>query len=95
MLILVQRVLEQRLTTLLDKLLIKPSLANPPTMEKGGLLLYLRMLAVAYEKTQELARELHAVGCGDLDVEGQLVRGQAEHPNPLTCQGSDLFIPLP
>ncbi|GMP61326.1 hypothetical protein CsSME_00023832 [Camellia sinensis var. sinensis] len=68
--ILVQRVLEQRLTTLLDKLLIKPSLVNPPTMEEGGLLLYLRMLAVAYEKTQELARELHAVGCGDLDVEG-------------------------
>ncbi|CAL5391620.1 unnamed protein product [Camellia sinensis] len=67
--ILVQRVLEQRLTTLLDKLLIKPSLVNPPTMEEGGLLLYLRMLAVAYEKTQELARELHAVGCGDLDVE--------------------------
>lgn len=32
---------------------------------------YLRMLAVAYEKTQELARELHAVGCGDLDVEGK------------------------
>ena len=31
---------------------------------------YLRMLAVAYEKTQELARELRAVGCGDLDVEG-------------------------
>lgn len=31
---------------------------------------YLRMLAVAYEKTQELARDLRAVGCGDLDVEG-------------------------
>ena len=28
------------------------------------------MLAVAYEKTQELARDLQAVGCGDLDVEG-------------------------
>jgi hypothetical protein len=28
------------------------------------------MLAVAYEKTQELARDLRAVGCGDLDVEG-------------------------
>ncbi|XVF50289.1 hypothetical protein PTKIN_Ptkin04bG0084300 [Pterospermum kingtungense] len=68
--ILVQRVLEQRVTALLDKLLVKPSLVNPPTMEEGGLLLYLRMLAVAYEKTQELARELRAVGCGDLDVEG-------------------------
>lgn len=31
---------------------------------------YLRMLAVAYEKTQELARDLRAVGCGDLDVDG-------------------------
>ena len=28
------------------------------------------MLAVAYEKTRELARDLRAVGCGDLDVEG-------------------------
>lgn len=28
------------------------------------------MVAVAYEKTQELARDLRAVGCGDLDVEG-------------------------
>lgn len=28
------------------------------------------MLAVAYEKTEELARDLRAVGCGDLDVEG-------------------------
>ncbi|KAH1075524.1 hypothetical protein J1N35_027852 [Gossypium stocksii] len=65
-----QRVLEQRVTALLDKLLVKPSLVNPPPMEEGGLLLYLRMLAVAYEKTQELARELRAVGCGDLDVEG-------------------------
>lgn len=32
------------------------------------------MLAVAYEKTQELARDLRTVGCGDLDIEGnQLV----------------------
>ncbi|WRX26344.1 Exocyst complex component Sec10-like - like 2 [Theobroma cacao] len=62
--ILVQRVLEQRVTTLLDKLLSKPSLVNPPPIEEGGLLLYLRMLAVAYEKTQELARDLRAVGCG-------------------------------
>ncbi|XP_022979187.1 exocyst complex component SEC10b-like [Cucurbita maxima] len=68
--ILVQRVLEQRVTALLDKLLVKPSLVNLPPMEEGGLLLYLRMLAVAYEKTQQLARDLRAVGCGDLDVEG-------------------------
>ncbi|XP_027335475.1 exocyst complex component SEC10b isoform X4 [Abrus precatorius] len=68
--ILVQRVLEQRITSLLDKLLVKPSLVNLPSMEEGGLLLYLRMLAVAYEKTRELARDLQAVGCGDLDVEG-------------------------
>ncbi|GMY23754.1 exocyst complex component SEC10b [Fagus crenata] len=68
--ILVQRVLEQRVTALLDKLLVKPSLVNLPSIEEGGLLLYLRMLAVAYEKTQELARDLRAVGCGDLDVEG-------------------------
>ena len=99
-----QRVLEQRVTALLDKLLVKPSLVNLPPMEEGGLLLvsrltmvlfllvqipgwtndlilffsfifnlsfqYLRMVAVAYEKTQELARDLRAVGCGDLDVEG-------------------------
>ncbi|KAL9265068.1 Exocyst complex component SEC10a-like protein [Drosera capensis] len=68
--ILVQRVLEQRVTALLDKLLHKPSLVNPPPMEDGGLLLYLRMLAVAYEKTRELAKDLRTVGCGDLDVEG-------------------------
>ncbi|KAM7276097.1 hypothetical protein ACFE04_017963 [Oxalis oulophora] len=69
--ILVQRVLEQRVTALLDnKLLVKPSLVNLPPMVEGGLLLYLGMLAVAYEKTQELARDLRAVGCGDLDIEG-------------------------
>ncbi|CAO2820197.1 unnamed protein product [Amaranthus hypochondriacus] len=68
--ILVQRVLEQRVTALLDKLLRKPSLLHPPPLEEGGLLVYLRMLAVAYEKTQELARDLRVVGCGDLDVEG-------------------------
>ncbi|KAK7275490.1 hypothetical protein RIF29_16609 [Crotalaria pallida] len=68
--ILVQRVLEQRITSLLDKLLVKPSLVNIPSMKEGGLILYLRILAVAYEKTQELAADLRAVGCGDLDVEG-------------------------
>lgn len=31
---------------------------------------YLRMLAVGYEKTQELAKDLKDVGCGDLDIEG-------------------------
>ncbi|CDP13409.1 unnamed protein product [Coffea canephora] len=68
--ILVQRVLEDRVPKLLEKLLDKPSLVNPPPMEEGGLILYLRLLAVAYEKTQELARDLRGVGCGDLDVEG-------------------------
>ncbi|KAG9442843.1 hypothetical protein H6P81_018697 [Aristolochia fimbriata] len=68
--ILVQRVLEQRVSTILDKLLVKPSLVNLPPVEEGGLLLYLRVLAVAYEKTQDLAKDLRAVGCGDLDVEG-------------------------
>ncbi|XP_027080893.1 exocyst complex component SEC10b-like [Coffea arabica] len=68
--ILVQRVLEDRVPKLLEKLLDKPSLVNSPAMEEGGLILYLRLLAVAYEKTQELARDLRGVGCGDLDVEG-------------------------
>ncbi|XP_047267956.1 exocyst complex component SEC10b isoform X3 [Capsicum annuum] len=68
--ILVQRVLEDRVPKLLEKLLQKPSLVNPPPMEEGGLVLYLRLLAVAYEKTQEFAKELRSVGCGDLDVEG-------------------------
>ncbi|CAN7068446.1 unnamed protein product [Brassica rapa subsp. trilocularis] len=69
MAILVQRVLEQRVTGILDKILVKPSLMSPPPVQEGGLLLYLRMLAVAYERTQELAKDLRAVGCGDLDVE--------------------------
>lgn len=68
--ILVQRVLEQRVTAILDKLLVKPSLVNLTPVDQGGLLLYLRILAVAYQKTQELAKELRSVGCGDLDVEG-------------------------
>lgn len=68
--ILVQRVLEDRVPKLLEKLLLKPSLVSLPPMEEGGLILYLRLLAVAYEKTQELARDLRGVGCGDLDVEG-------------------------
>ncbi|XP_073122302.1 exocyst complex component SEC10b-like isoform X2 [Henckelia pumila] len=68
--ILVQRVLEDRVPKLLEKLLVKPSLLNPPPMEEGGLVLYLRMLAVSYEKTQDLSRDLHSVGCSDLDIEG-------------------------
>nr|GMD83219.1 exocyst complex component SEC10-like isoform X1 [Ipomoea batatas] len=72
--ILVQRVLEDRVPNLLEKLLMKPSLVNPPSTEEGGLVLYLILLAVAYEKTQELARDLHGVGCGDLDVEGTYLR---------------------
>ncbi|GKD47789.1 exocyst complex component SEC10, partial [Tanacetum coccineum] len=68
--ILVQRVMEDRVPKLLEKLLVKPSLVNPPPMAEGGLLLYLRMLAVGYDKTQELAKDLRSVGCGDLDIEG-------------------------
>ncbi|KAJ0786012.1 putative exocyst complex component Sec10 [Helianthus annuus] len=68
--ILVQRVMEDRIPNLLEKLLVKPSLVNPPPMRQGGLLLYLRRLAVGYERTQELAKNLRDVGCGDLDIEG-------------------------
>lgn len=31
---------------------------------------YLRIFSVAYEKTEDLAKELQSVGCGDLDAEG-------------------------
>eukprot|EP00249_Psilotum_nudum_P023214 c28789_g1_i1 orf=366-2906(-) len=68
--ILVQRVLEQRVVAVLDKIVPKPSLANPPLLEEGGLLQSLRTLATVYEKTKELAKELHALGCGDVDAEG-------------------------
>ncbi|XP_066354222.1 exocyst complex component 5 [Miscanthus floridulus] len=71
MAILVQRVLEQRVTTILDRILIKPSLASLPPLEgEGGLLQYLRILAVAYDRTKELAKDLESIGCGDLDIEG-------------------------
>uniref|UniRef100_A0A804N456 Exocyst complex component 5 n=3 Tax=Zea mays TaxID=4577 RepID=A0A804N456_MAIZE len=69
MAILVQRVLEQRVTTILDRIIVKPSLASLPPLE-GGLLQYLRILAVAYDKTKELAKDLQSIGCGDLDIEG-------------------------
>ena len=39
-----QRVLEQRITALLDKLLVKPSLVNPPPIEEGGLLLVSKLV---------------------------------------------------
>ncbi|KAI3711559.1 hypothetical protein L1987_70098 [Smallanthus sonchifolius] len=68
--ILVQRVMEDRIPNLLEKLLVKPSLVNPPPAKQGGLLLYLRRLAVGYERTRELAKDLRSVGYGDLDVEG-------------------------
>lgn len=38
----VQRVLEQRVSAILDKLLVKPSLVNLPPVEEGGLLLVSR-----------------------------------------------------
>lgn len=28
---------------------------------------------MTYDKTEELAKELQSVGCGDLDVEGRLL----------------------
>ncbi|MFS7988004.1 putative exocyst complex component Sec10 [Helianthus anomalus] len=62
--------MEDRIPNLLEKLLVNPSFVNPPPMRQGGLLLYLRRLAVGYERTQELAKNLRDVGCGDLDVEG-------------------------
>ena len=43
-----QRVLEQRVTALLDKLLVKPSLVNLPPMEEGGLLLVSRLTTVLF-----------------------------------------------
>ncbi|MFS8001003.1 putative exocyst complex component Sec10 [Helianthus anomalus] len=58
---LVQRVMEDRVPKLLEKLLVKPSLVHPPPMGEGGLLLYLRMLVVSYEKTQELAKDLRSM----------------------------------
>ncbi|MFS7920274.1 putative exocyst complex component Sec10 [Helianthus anomalus] len=58
---LVQRVMEDRVPKLLEKLLLKPSLVHPPPMGEGGLLLHLRMLAVSYEKTQELAKDLRSM----------------------------------
>ncbi|XP_074574142.1 exocyst complex component 5-like [Curcuma longa] len=67
---LVQRVLEQRVSAILDRLLEKPSLLNLPPVNQGGLLQYLRIFAVSYEKTEELAKELQSVGCGDLDAQG-------------------------
>ncbi|KAL2629540.1 hypothetical protein R1flu_014226 [Riccia fluitans] len=67
--ILVQRILEQRVFAVLDRILEKPSLTNPVPMEEGGYLQYLRTLAIAVEKTQELAKELQTLGCGDLDAE--------------------------
>lgn len=70
MAILVQRVMEQRVDNVLAMLLPRSPLTNPIPMEDGGYQQYLRMLAGAYEKTQELAKELHSIGCGDLDVEG-------------------------
>lgn len=70
MALLTQRVMMQRVQNVLEAMLPKPSLDNPPPLDQGGLVLYLRTLAAAYEKTMDLAKELKNVGCGDLDVEG-------------------------
>nr|XP_043633310.1 exocyst complex component SEC10a-like [Erigeron canadensis] len=89
--ILVQRVMEDRVPNLLEKLLVKPSIVNPPMMKQGGLLLYLRKLAVGYERTQELARDLRSVGCGDLDVEGLTEALFLEHKDIyLECERASL-----
>ncbi|KAL4567040.1 hypothetical protein LXL04_022611 [Taraxacum kok-saghyz] len=90
--ILVQRVMEDRVPQLLEKLLVKPSLINPPPMKQGGgLLLYLRILAVAYERTQALARDLRNVGCGDLDVEGLTEAMFLEHKDIyLECEKASM-----
>nr|GEV20476.1 exocyst complex component SEC10B-like isoform X1 [Tanacetum cinerariifolium] len=63
------RVMKDQVPKVLEKLLVKPSLVNPPPMAEGGLLLYLKMLAMGYDKTQELAKDLRSVGCGDVDIE--------------------------
>jgi hypothetical protein len=77
-------VLEQRVTAILDKLLIRPSLASLPPIEGGGLLHYLRVLAVAYDKTKELAKELQSIGCGDLDIEGLTESIHVSHKDEYT-----------
>ena len=41
-----QRVLEQRVTGILDKILVKPSLMNQPPVQEGGLLLVCRYLLI-------------------------------------------------
>ena len=41
--VVVQRVLEDRVPKLLEKLLLKPSLVSPPAMEEGGLILLSNM----------------------------------------------------
>ncbi|KAF8658359.1 hypothetical protein HU200_059407 [Digitaria exilis] len=84
MAILVQRVLEQRVTTILDRILIKPSLASLPPLEEGGLLQYLRILAIAYDKTKELAKDLQSIGCGDLDIEGLIESIYVAHKDEYT-----------
>eukprot|EP00850_Spirogloea_muscicola_P002872 SM000011S19050 [mRNA] locus=s11:509502:515891:- [translate_table: standard] len=65
--LLVSRILEQRIYNVLDKML-----PDYQQQEAQGFdfLTYLRTLAAAYERTQELARELKSLGCGELDVEG-------------------------
>ncbi|GBG59446.1 hypothetical protein CBR_g38471 [Chara braunii] len=79
MALLVQRVLEERVAAVIDRILVKPSLANPPPVEQGGLLTYLRTLAAAYDKSIALAKELQSLGCGDLDAVGIVDTLFSEH----------------
>lgn len=59
-------------TTIVSKYIVFSLKETVFTNICGMLLQYLRVLAGAYEKTQDMAKELHALGCGDLDIEGIL-----------------------
>lgn len=52
---------------------------------------YLRILAVAYEKTEDLARQLRAVGCGDLDVEGNWFKICCVSEHVISCHLFNFF----
>ncbi|CAI7890242.1 unnamed protein product [Closterium sp. NIES-54] len=79
MAILTQRVLEQRVHNVLIEILKTPNIDNPPPLKQGGLLTYLRTLALSYEKTVDLSKRLQDLGCGDLDIQGTVEGIFAEH----------------